>query len=136
MGQIIPTYRYDNAPAAIDWLCSTLGFETHAVYEGPNGTIAHAQLTRGDAMIMLGSAANGPFDQLQKPPAAVGGLNTASAYLVVTDPDTVYERALAAGAEVVLPNVHQDYGGRGFTLRDLEGVLWSVGSYDPFAAGE
>ena len=45
----------------------------------------------------------------------------------------MFARATAAGAEVVMPCVDQDYGGRGFTVRDPEGVLWSFGSYDPFA---
>ena len=133
MSHIIPTYRYSDARAAIDWLCAALGFEEHAVHEGPDGTIAHAQLVHGGAMIMIGSTGDGPFDQLQKPPAAAGGLNTCSAYIVVADPDRAFARAVAAGADVVLPNQDQDYGGRGFTVRDPEGVLWNVGSYDPFA---
>lgn len=52
---IMPTLRYKNAPAAIEWLCHILGFERHAVYTGSDGTIAHAELTLGGGMIMLGS---------------------------------------------------------------------------------
>jgi uncharacterized glyoxalase superfamily protein PhnB len=53
---VIPGHRYRNAPAAIDWLCNVFGFERHAVYEGELGTIAHAELTLGGGMVMLGSA--------------------------------------------------------------------------------
>lgn len=127
---IIPTFRYDDAHAAIRWLCDTLGFEEHAVY-GSETRVDHAQLSMGTNMIMLSSTGPGPLDAVQKPPTAVGGVNTCSVYLVVQDPDALYERALAAGAEVVLANTDQDYGGRGFTLRDPEGVIWSAGSYDP-----
>ena len=50
---VIPAHRYRNAPAAIDWLCKVLGFERHVVYEGENGTIAHAELSLGGGMIMM-----------------------------------------------------------------------------------
>ena len=52
---VVPCLRYRDAPAAIEWLCRAFGFEKHAVYPGPDGTIAHAQLTFGNGMIMLGS---------------------------------------------------------------------------------
>ncbi len=52
---IIPTLRYGDAAAAIDWLCRAFGFEKHLVVPGDNDTIAHAQLTLGNGMIMLGS---------------------------------------------------------------------------------
>jgi uncharacterized glyoxalase superfamily protein PhnB len=42
------------------------------------------------------------------------------------------EKVKSAGAEIVLDNVDQDYGGRGFTCKDLEGHLWSFGSYNPW----
>ena len=52
---IMPALRYADAPAAIEWLCTVLGFERHAVYPGPDGTIAHAELTLHGGMVMLGS---------------------------------------------------------------------------------
>ncbi|MGH8122517.1 MAG: VOC family protein, partial [Rudaea sp.] len=51
---IIPSLRYRDALAAIDWLCRAFGFEKHAVY-ADNGVVHHAQLTFGNGMIMLGS---------------------------------------------------------------------------------
>src|SRR5690606_35914951 len=58
---IIPTMRYHDAPAAIDWLCRAFGFSKQMVVPGDHGTIAHAQLTLGDGMIMLGSARDDAF---------------------------------------------------------------------------
>ena len=58
---VIPALRYRNAPAAIDWLCQVLGFERHAVHEGPGGTVGHAELTLNGGMIMLGSAKDDEF---------------------------------------------------------------------------
>jgi hypothetical protein len=42
---VIPALQYQDAPAAIDFLCRAFGFEKRAVYEGEGGSIAHAQLT-------------------------------------------------------------------------------------------
>jgi uncharacterized glyoxalase superfamily protein PhnB len=130
---IIPALRYQDAPKAIDWLCDAFGFERHLVVPGENGAIAHAQLVFGNGMIMLGSAGDGHFDAYQKTPKDVGGIGTQSAYVVVPDADAHHARAVAAGAEVLLPLEDADYGGRGYTCRDPEGHIWSFGTFDPFA---
>jgi hypothetical protein len=66
---IIPTLRYNDAAAAVEWLCRAFGFEQHLVVPGENGTVLHAELTFGNGMIMLGSVRDTPFAQLQQPPA-------------------------------------------------------------------
>lgn len=128
---VVPTLRYRDAHRMIGWLCEVFGFARHAVYEDGQGGIAHAQLTLGSGMIMLGSARDDEFGRLQSTPAALGG-TTQSPYLVVSDADEVYRRAKAAGAEIVIEIKDEDYGGRGFSCRDPEGHLWNVGSYDPW----
>jgi len=129
---IIPCLRYRDAPAAIEWLCDTFGFEKQAVYANPDGGIAHAQLTFGNGMIMLGSAdAESAWGKLIRQPEEVGA-ETQSAYIVVQDPDAIYARAKAAGADIVIDIKFEDYGGRGFSCRDPEGHLWNFGSYDPW----
>jgi uncharacterized glyoxalase superfamily protein PhnB len=130
---VIPCLRYRNAPAAIDWLCQTFGFEKQLVVPGENGTIAHAQLSFGNGMIMLGSVVDSPFGRLMKQPDEIGGAETQSAYVIVDDADVIHARAKAAGAQIVLDIVDEDYGGRGFSCRDLEGHLWNFGTYDPWA---
>jgi uncharacterized glyoxalase superfamily protein PhnB len=92
---VTPCLQYRDAPAAIEWLCRTFGFEKHLVVPGENGTILHAQLSFGNGMIMLGSSGKD------------------SGYIVMDIED--------AG-----------YGGRGFTCRDHEGHVWSIGIYDPW----
>jgi uncharacterized glyoxalase superfamily protein PhnB len=129
---VIPCLRYRNAKQMIGWLCDAFGFCPQAVYEDGNGGVAHAQLTLGNGMIMLGSVReNDQFGQVQSTPAALGG-TTQSPYLVVADADAIYQSAVAAGAEVVIDIKDEDYGGRGFSCRDPEGHLWSVGTYDPW----
>lgn len=124
--------RYRNAPAAIEWLCSVLGFERHAVYAGADGSIQHAELTLGGGMIMLGSIRDNQFDQHMKQPDEIGGAETRSEYLIVSDADEVYRRVKTAGADIVIDIKDEGYGGRGFTCRDPEGRIWSVGTYDPW----
>jgi uncharacterized glyoxalase superfamily protein PhnB len=133
---VIPALRYANAPAAIDWLCQVLGFERHQVYPGENGTIAHAELTLGGGMIMLGSSRNDEYGSGFTSPAALEGRETRSAYIVVPDADAVHARATAAGATIVRPLQDTPYGSREFALKDPEGHSWSVGTYDPWAAHE
>ncbi len=52
-------------------------------------------------------------------------------YVITDDPDAVYERAVAGGAEITRGMEEADYGSRGFTVRDLEGNLFSFGTYIP-----
>lgn len=133
---VIPTMRYNNAGAAIEWLCEAFGFEKHLVVPGENGTVAHAQLVFGNGMIMLGSARDDEFGKLQKPPSDLGGVGSQSPYIIVEDADKHYARAVAAGAEIVMPIKDEDYGGRGYSCRDPEAHLWNFGTYDPWSATE
>lgn len=97
--------------------------------ENPDGTIAHAELTHGTGMIMLGSVAppeTSAYSQVAPPPGA------SSIYVVIEDTDAHHARAVAAGAQVVMAPVDQDYGSREYTARDPEGNLWTFGTYDPW----
>ena len=131
---IVPSLRYRNALAAIDWLIRAFGFEKQAVFFGPdNTTVMHAQLTFGNGMVMLGSVDNGgEAGKFMVQPDEIGLRETQGIYLIVSDADAVYATAKAAGAEMVLDIRDMDYGGRAFTCRDLEGHLWSIGTYDPW----
>ena len=128
---IVPTMRYRDAPKMLDWLCNAFGFERHFVVPGEDETIAHAQLTHGRGMIMLGSARDDEWGALVKPVADVGA-RTQAAYVVVADVDAHYARARAAGAEIVRPLADTDYGSREYAARDPEGQVWSFGTYDPW----
>jgi uncharacterized glyoxalase superfamily protein PhnB len=130
---IIPCLRYRDATAAIEWLCKVFGFEKNLVCPGADGTIMHAQLTFGNGMIMLGSLNDTPWGRLIKQPDEIGDCETQSPCVIVTDPDAIYDRSKAAGAEIVVDIKSEEYGGRGFACRDLEGHLWYFGNYDPWA---
>ena len=129
---IIPTLRYTDAPAAVEWLCKSLGFERHLVVPGEGGGIAHAQLVFGNGMVMLGPARDDAFGQMQAPMTDRTAPVSQSPYIVVSDVDAHHARAAAAGAEIVLAPKDQDHGGRLYSCRDPEGNLWNFGSYDPW----
>jgi uncharacterized glyoxalase superfamily protein PhnB len=57
----------------------------------------------------------------------VGGLH--SIYVVTGDPDGLYARATAAGAEILQGLRDEHHGSGGFSVRDPEGNLWSFGTY-------
>ncbi len=120
---------YKDAAGALDWLTEAFGFERTEVHEGGNGKIAHAEMRVGDSMVMLGSGE--PNDLGMKTPHELGAV-TAGVYVIVDDGiDAHYERAVAAGAEVVRALHDTDYGSRDYIVRDPEGNLWSFGTYRP-----
>jgi uncharacterized glyoxalase superfamily protein PhnB len=129
MMNTIPFLNYADAPASLDWLADAFGFERSEVHEGSNGTIAHAEMRFADGMIMLGSA--GENDLGMKTAAELGAVNQGVYVIVDEGIDAHYERAVAAGAEVVRPIHDTDYGSRDYIVRDPEGNLWSFGTYRP-----
>ena len=124
---IMPSLRYKDGPAAVEWLCAAFGFEKHLVVPGPEGEIAHAQLIYRNSMIMLGSAS----DSFKVPSTEIGA-EPQSIHVIVEDVDAHCGRARDAGAEILLEPTDQDYGGRLYSCRDLEQHLWNFGSYNPW----
>lgn len=131
---IIPSMRYRDALAMIEWLVQAFGFEKKAVYMNGESLVAHAELTFGNGMMMLGSVNNGSETAVHSvQPDEIGGRQTRGIYLLVGNCDAIYASAKAAGAEMVLDLRTMDYGGKAFTCSDPEGHHWSIGEYDPWA---
>lgn len=119
--KIYPVLTYDDAKAAIAWLGEAFGFEPHAVYEGEDGMIDHAELKLDGAFLMLSSKSDNIWSESNGP-------------ISVSLPDGIdahYERAKAAGAEIVSEPEDKHYGSRDYAARDLEGNLWNFGTYVP-----
>ena len=126
---VIPFVRYEDAPKAIEWLKQAFGFEEQIVYPGENGTILHAELGFGNGVIMIGSASNEASRRMSMTTARQAGGSTIGVYAHVDDVDGHFERAKAAGAEVINPPADQEYGAREYAVKDLEGNVWSFGNY-------
>lgn len=121
-----PILSYRDARAASAFLVEAFGFEERALYARDDDptVVEHAELRwpRGGG-VMFGTAGkdDSPFGRRQP--------GNDSVYVVCDDPDALFARAIAAGAEIERGLVDEDYGSRGFTVRDPEGNLWSFGTY-------
>jgi uncharacterized glyoxalase superfamily protein PhnB len=121
---IWPALTYADAPGAIRFLVEAFGFVETLVVPGEGGReIVHAELRWPEGGgVMLGSTGDDNEFSQRKP-------GTSSSYVVTDTPDALFDRATAAGAEIVRGLRDEDYGSRGFTVRDPEGNLWSFGTY-------
>jgi uncharacterized glyoxalase superfamily protein PhnB len=115
---MFPFMRFADADAAMQWLANAFGFQQRAVHRGEDGVVHHAELSLGAGTIMIGQG--NPGEQ--------------GVYVAVDDADAHYERALAAGADIVRPLADTDYGSREYTARDPDGHVWSFGTYRPEVA--
>jgi uncharacterized glyoxalase superfamily protein PhnB len=124
---IFPILRYNDARGAMRWLCATFGFvEMFSVPEFGQ-IVRHAQLKLGTNVIMLGSVR---ADERMASPQVLGA-STQALYVYVDDLDGHFERARSAGAEITSPPKDTDFGSREYHVRDLEGHLWTFGTFLP-----
>jgi uncharacterized glyoxalase superfamily protein PhnB len=116
---------YDDAAAAIDWLCKAFGFKLRLKVDGEGGVIVHSELEYGDGVVMVASAQRDPR---WKSPRSAGG-NTQSLQVYVDDAVAHAAHAKSCGAKILKgPEVH-DYGegywaDKMYEAEDLEGHLW------------
>lgn len=126
---------YQDAAAAIDWLCRAFGFEVRLRVEGEGGRIEHSELVYGDGLIMVGqedgNSAGRDWKRSMRSPRSVGGANTQSVMVFVDDADAHCAHARACGARIVEEPATHDYGAdywadRSYGALDLEGHLWWI----------
>jgi uncharacterized glyoxalase superfamily protein PhnB len=122
-----PIIGYRDLGAAIDWLCRVFSFEPQEVIKNDDGSYAHVELRLGAGVIMptsfdKGGDADNPWNQ---------PLTTQGLYVALDSVDSHFAHAVAEGAEIPRPLADTDYGSREYTAKDLEGNLWSFGTYRP-----
>jgi uncharacterized glyoxalase superfamily protein PhnB len=122
---------YDDARAAIDWLCGAFGFEVKLIVEGDGGKIEHSELTFGDGLVMVAEARPDKLERMPyaRSPSQVGGGNTQNMMVYVDDAEAHCEHARKAGAVIVQELHTDDYGDdywsdRGYSCRDIGGHHW------------
>ena len=92
---------------------------------GPDGMVGHAEIRIGDSVIMLGDEwPDGPTQA----PTSLGG-STAALFIYTDDVDTLWKRAIDAGAEEVYPLEMQFYGDKSGRVRDPFGHTWGLGQH-------
>lgn len=94
-------------------------------FVGPNGEVIHAQVRIGDSVVMITEETADP-DAPARSPESLGGVVSAIMATYWEDVDGAWERAVAAGADVVYPLANQFYGERGGRLRDPYGQQWML----------
>jgi uncharacterized glyoxalase superfamily protein PhnB len=115
-----------DAQAAISFLTEAFGFVSTATYtaEDDEAIVHHAELLWPEGGgIMLGTA-DRPESEFSQMPTGCSSI-----YVVTDHPDALFKRATDAGAEVVRGLRDEDYGSRGFSVRDPERNIWSFGTY-------
>lgn len=123
MPQFYPSLTYKDAIEAIAWLEKAFGFERIAVYAGEGygaRQVEHAELRFGSGILMTGSRRADLPATLQQTP-----------YVYVADVDGHCTHARGAGARVTVEPHENDYGGRSYSVEDIEGNVWTFGSYVP-----
>ena len=112
--------------AAIDFYARAFGAEQLGdVFKGPGGEVIHAELRIRDSVVMITEDGADP-DAPARAPEALGGRVSAVMATYWDDVGFAWERAVAAGAEVVYPLEDQFYGERGGRLRDPFGQQWML----------
>ena len=125
--QVWPTLRARDARGLIRFLVGAFGFEETVVY-GEGDRVDHAQLSWPEGGgVMLGSVRDGDEDAHGRATPTRPG--TFGAYVVTDHVDAIYERAKAAGAEIIAEPYDTDYGSHDFAAADPEGNRWSFGTY-------
>ena len=119
---VMPMLVCRDAVAAIDFCKTTFGAVELLRRAGPDGTVAHAALTIGGAMIMI----EGEWPSLASRAPQPDGSSPVVIYVYVEDVDTVIERAVSAGAKVLLPVKNQFWGDRTGRIVDPSGHVWTI----------
>ena len=124
---VYPCLYYDDAGAAVEWLCRAFGFTSRLAVPGPDGTLRHSELSLGPGVVMVRSAR--PEEDCVSPKGLPAIHMVLSLY--VEDPDAHFRRARDAGAEILQEPEETTFGARGYLARDPEGNRWFFASYRP-----
>ena len=118
----IPSLIYKDNRAALKWLQNAFGFEVSEVLTDANDNIAHAEMSHGDGVIMIGNE----WADWTKSPASVDGKNTQRVHVrLELGIDVHCARARQAGAKITMEPADQFYGERSYIAVDLEGHHWT-----------
>jgi uncharacterized glyoxalase superfamily protein PhnB len=125
---------YQDAVAAIEWLCDAFGFEVRIKVEGKDGRIEHSELVYGEGLVMV--AQEDPnsvrsWKAAMRSPRSLGGAATQSIMFYVDDADAHCRHARSRGARIVAEPATHDYGedywaDRSYGALDPEGHTWLI----------
>jgi len=123
--RVTPYLIVDDGAAAIGFYTSVLGASERMRMAGPDGKVGHAELNVGDSVIML---ADEHPEMNAVGPKTVGG-TPVSIHVYVADSDSVFERAIEAGAKSLAPMEDKFYGDRSGSFEDPFGHHWNIATH-------
>ena len=123
--RVMPYLHINGAAAAIDFYGEIFGAKERMRMAGPDGKVGHCELELGDSVIMLADE----FPEMGAPsPKTIGG-TPVTVMVYVDDVDTVFDRAVKAGATSLRPVEDKFYGDRGGEFEDRWGHRWSIATH-------
>lgn len=108
---------------ALDYYQEAFGATGVVRMDAPDGRVMHAEFHIGDSMVML-TEEMGP----NRSPESLGG-TPVSIFLYVEDVDSVYDKAVAAGAKADMPPQDMFWGDRFGRLTDPFGHQWALATH-------
>jgi len=122
---ITPVLIVNNGDEAIEFYKKGFGVKERYRMKGPDGRVAHAELKLGDSVFMLSDE----YPEMEcHSPKTIGG-SPVSMYVYVDDVDSVFNKAISAGAKALDPVKDQFWGDRHGRLEDPFGHLWSIATH-------
>jgi PhnB protein len=134
--RIVPMIAYEDAAAAIDWLCDAFGFAERpgSRFTADDGTVGHAELELAGEIVMLATP-NADYESPRTHRAHCGAAARwldnpwviDGVFVEVDDVDAHHAHAVDAGAEVIRATEEPGVGFRIYTAEDPEGHRWMFG---------
>jgi PhnB protein len=121
---VIPSLAFQGADTAIKWYKNVLGAKEKMRFDNPDGTIAHAEITLGDNVIMLAEE----NQKYNKSPKTLNG-NSVNLCIYVPDVDATIKKAIENNAKLIMPAEDQFYGDRSGHIEDPFGYVWIIATH-------
>jgi uncharacterized glyoxalase superfamily protein PhnB len=118
---INPVVHYADPENGARWLVDTFGFVLHQAHKDGDGEVQYVETSLDGVPLGLGRTTKGSI--FDTGPAVV--------YISYDEVDAMHDRAVGAGAEILMPPTDQDYGSRDFVAKDPEGNVWCFGTFTP-----
>jgi uncharacterized glyoxalase superfamily protein PhnB len=121
---ITPVLQFTELDKGLAFLTEAFGFKEHVLHRDPEGNLQYAEMDFQGCIVGIGPGGGSEGSPWDLGPTAI--------YVACDDaPDALHDRAVGAGAEIVMGLTDQPYGSREFAARDLEGNVWCFGTYRP-----
>ncbi len=121
---VIPMLVCLDGASEIDFCKTAFGAVELSRRAAGDGTVVHATLGIDQAMVMI----HGEIQKLGSHAPTPDGSSPVVIYIYVEDVDAVVQRAVDAGARILIPVADQFWGDRVGRIIDPSGHVWNVAS--------